>query len=75
MAEEGERGAAAHLERAVIPAHPDAQRRQGGYFRSLLQFRIIQLQKLRGSPIYVSLCAGGAPAGCSVAEEGGCRFR
>lgn len=32
-------------------------------------------QTRRVSPIYVSRCAGGAPAGCSLTEEGGCRFR
>lgn len=69
----------AHLERAVIVAHPDAQRRRGGDFSSLSKFRRNQLYKAnktrRVSPIYVSRCAGGAPAGCSLTEEGGCRFR
>lgn len=35
----------AHLERAVIVAHPDAQRRPGGDFSSLSKFRRNQLYK------------------------------
>lgn len=50
-----------------------------GRFQLAVQIQkksIIQGEQTRCvSPIYVSRCAGGAPAGCSLTEEGGCRFR
>lgn len=40
----------AHLERAFIPAHPDAQRRQGGYSRSVFKFTTINDKSVASHP-------------------------
>lgn len=64
----------AHLERALIPAHPDAQRRRGGCLRSPFKFTIMDSKSPTKAPRLTHL---GVPVcwrrSCRLGADGGRR--